>query len=329
MAMLSVGGGVEQPEVTEDVVRVWVEGSGRIREEVLESESRRGSVTVVDGDSWWTYDPDRGVLRHEGGEDHSVGTYDVASFLDPSVLIPHLDFGAIVSGEVDGRTCWMVDATPRRTLHEDWFPGLPLVVGGDSYRLWVDRERGTALRIEAFWGGQPFSIREATDVVFDADLNDELFEFDPPSDMEVFATSDQPDIRDVSIEEAARFAPFTVLRPTRLPQGSRIEVWFSAGGGFLAEEPSVSIRAWDEEDHRLVTILETAAGDAREDALDWRAEERDGTSYLIHDQGGERMVKVDLHGTRNRVMGPYEINVLLDIAASLEPASKDPPPLSG
>jgi len=41
---------------------------------------------VVDGDRWWMFDPERGVLRHDGGDDTSVGTYDVETFLDPSVL---------------------------------------------------------------------------------------------------------------------------------------------------------------------------------------------------------------------------------------------------
>lgn len=105
--------GEQQPETTEEVVRVWVDGLQRRREEVVQSE-RRASVTVVDGSRWWMIDPERGLLRHEGDKSHSVGTYDVASFLDPSFLIPHLDFGEVTSGEVDGRACWVVDAVPRR-----------------------------------------------------------------------------------------------------------------------------------------------------------------------------------------------------------------------
>jgi len=75
----------EAPEVVEEAVRVWVAGLDRLRSEVVVSDRRAGSVTVVDGDRWWMFDPERGVLRHDGGDDTSVGTYDVETFLDPSV----------------------------------------------------------------------------------------------------------------------------------------------------------------------------------------------------------------------------------------------------
>jgi outer membrane lipoprotein-sorting protein len=314
----------EAPEVVEESVRVWVAGLSRLRTEVVESDQRAGSVTVVDGDRWWMFDPERGVLRHDGGDDTTVGTYDVETFLDPSVLIPHLDFAMIDTGEADGRACWVVDATPRKTLHESRYVALTLPSGADWYRLWIDQERGTALRIESSWRGEPFIVRYVTGVVFDAPLADGLFEYRPPAGAPVFTTQDEPDVRQVSIEEAARVAPFTVLFPVVFPDGMTMRVSFHPGGGIFASKPTVKLSAWDEHHHRGIHIVETATNDDWEDGLEWRPVEHKGVRYMACDLTDERMVRLDLHGTRARLSGPFELPVLFDVAHSLEPAPGTP-----
>lgn len=55
--------------------------------------------------------------------------------------------------------------------------------------------------------------------------------------------------------------------------------------------------------------------------------ERDRSTYLVTDTPIERLIKLDRHGTRVRMMGPYELDTLLDVAASLEPAPTASPPV--
>lgn len=301
----------DAPEVVEETVRVWVAaGIHRIRQETILPNGRAGTTIVVDGDRWWLNNPRQGVLRHDGGDSHGVGTFDVGSFLDPAVVIPHLDFGAIVAGDVDGRACWVVDATPRATVHGERHPGSRLPVGADRYRLWIDQERGMALRVEASWQGKPFSIREATGVVFDAALPDELFDYQPPSGAPVYSTQDESDEREVSLDEAARLAPFTVLIPSRLPGAMT----------FSGAKPSVMLLVRDDQGHGgHVSIVETAAiDDEHGDGRNWKATEHRGTTYMTYDDGRKPAVRLDLHGTRTEISGPLELAALLDIAESLE-----------
>ena len=220
----------------------------------------------------------------------------------------------------------MVDATPREPLHAERRSGTPLTQGADRYRLWIDQERGVALRIEASWQGKPFSIREATRVVFDKPLPDELFDYRPPANAPVYTTQDELDVRDVSVEEVARLAPFTVLIPSRLPTGMTLGVVrYAPGGGFSGAKPSVMLMARDELRHGgYVSIMETATGDAQDDARDWEATLHRGATYMTYDDGLKPMVTLDLHGTRVQLSGPRELAALLDIAESLEPAPSTP-----
>lgn len=313
----------DAPEVVEEVVRLWVAGMHRIRQETILPNGRTGAIVVVDGDQWWFFNPRQGVLRHDGGDHHSVGTFDVASLLDPSVVIPDLQFGSIRAGDVDGRASWVVDATPREKMHDERHPGSSLPGGADHYRLWIDQDRGVALRIEASWQGEPFSIRDATRVVFDAALPDELFAYRPPAGVPVYTTQDELDVRDVSIDEVARLAPFTVLIPFRLPAGMTLEVVrYAPGSGFSGAKPTVMLLARDELGQGgYVSIEETASSDAQADGLDWQATQHRGATYMTCDDHRKPKVRIDLHGTSVQLSGPLDLAALLDIAESLEPAA--------
>ena len=289
----------DAPEVIEEVVRLWVgAGMHRIRQETILPGGRTGAIIVVDGDRWWFFNPCQGVLRHDGGDSHSVGTFDVASFLDPAAVIPDLDFGAIGAGDVDGRACWVVDATPREPLHGERRPGNRLPGGADHYRLWIDQQRGVALRIEASWRGEPFSIREATGVVFDTGFPDELFDYRPPAGAPVFSTQDELDVREVSIQEAARAAPFTVLIPSRLPGAMTLQVvHYAPGGGFSGAQPSVMLLARDEQGQGgYVSIDETAAiDDEQDDGRNWQATQHRGTTYMTYNDDRKPTVSAARH----------------------------------
>ena len=301
----------------EEVVQILVATGGRIRQETM-SSPRSTALIVKNGEGWMLVDSSRGVLLHRGGGSHSVGTFDVGTLLDPSILIPDLQFGAITEDAIDGRPCWLVETIPRRTsierMHspsETW--------GADAIRLWIDQDRGSALRLEASFEGEPFYVLEATEVLYDTAIPDELFDLAPPDGVTVFDTSDEPALQRLSIEEAADEPPFTVLIPTRLPHEMDIEMSYEPGGGFAATRPAVIVNARDDRRSRGVVIHQTRTEDATKDLLEWREVRRAGQVYLVYDHDGDRAVRLDRDGTHARLTGPFELDVLLDIAESLQP----------
>jgi outer membrane lipoprotein-sorting protein len=308
------------PEIVEEAVRLWVAGLDRLRQETILPDGRTDAVIVVDGDRWWFFNPRRGVLRHDGGDSHSVGTFDIASFLDPSVLIPHLDFGSIRPDDAGERPCWLVTATPRAIRGAQRRRGSPLPEGADHYRLWIDQERGVALRIEASWQAEPFSVREATGVLFDSAMPEELFALQPPADVPVFSTRDELEVRDVSVAEVARIAPFTVLVPSRLPAGMTLGVVrYAPGSAFSGSSPSVLLLARAEPGPGgYVSIEETTVSHAEGDRRDWQKTQRGGVIYSTSEVGGKRIVSVDKHGIRVQLSGSLELAALVDIAESLQ-----------
>lgn len=52
--------------------------------------------------------------------------------------------------------------------------------GADELQLAVDLERGVLLRHAALLEGSPFEVKEITEIVFDEDLDPELFQLQPP-----------------------------------------------------------------------------------------------------------------------------------------------------
>ena len=145
----------------------------------------RGHLAVSDGRRSWvgtsTLVTERDSAR---AAIHDAGA--IGACLYPGALLGGLELGDPEPGQLEGRTCWVVDAQPRPEvsgtslastaaphalrLHRD-------LVGVD-HRIWFDTATGILLRHEGYVDGEICSWTSLSDLVFDARLDEG--EFRPP-----------------------------------------------------------------------------------------------------------------------------------------------------
>jgi hypothetical protein len=231
---------------------------------------------------------------------------------------------------VAGRRALVVEARPR-------LPALPpsdLVPNGcDAVTLHVDAERGVVLRVEARLEGEAVRRLELTTVVFDEELPDELFAFEPPGDETVRPAADAYPHRNVTLEEAARTASFRVFSPSRLPGRWHVHV-IHRPVTQRPQLPEVVTMLFSDTESLHHFGIEQAA----EALLAWRVGDEERVEKDGHELrliGGDKLpgppleVHLERDGTHVRV---YSDNLdraaLVDVATSLAPAPTELPPTS-
>jgi hypothetical protein len=127
----------QHPRELSMVTRVWLDDRRRFREERPDS----GMTIVSDGRRATIYTPESGLVEHESETLRPT----VDHLVDPSVLIPSLEFAVTGEAELAGRRALVVEASPRPPR----LPPIELVpYGCREVTLHVDRETGVLLRIE-------------------------------------------------------------------------------------------------------------------------------------------------------------------------------------
>lgn len=180
------------------------------------------------------------------------------------------------------------------------------------------------LRTEAQLAGDPFAITEVTAIAFDNDLPDELFELLPEDE-----EPPRPEV--VSIEDAARRAPFTVLMPTHVLRESRLAVRLMRAVGSRPFTVTLSYHLPASLHHLQITEYSEASGLG--DPLPWTAEEHDGQRFWVWAPSpgsgrADALAKVVRDGTEVRIMSDLGIDLVRAVALSLVPAPTEPPGLS-
>ncbi len=193
--------GGSQPETYERSERLWIAKPELFR---IESDHR---MQVTRGDTWWSRSED-GITTNDGDPQMRASDplHEYAAHLDPAVLIPQLTFETVNGPVVRART----------RANDQFGPGL-LLGGGDRHVLTVD-ERGVVLRIESFIDGEPFRSSELTDVVWDAEIPEDVFRLEAQAGEEVISMHDRhrPNL---TLDEAAAEATFAVWAVAELPEG--------------------------------------------------------------------------------------------------------------
>jgi hypothetical protein len=233
-----------------------------------------------------------------------------------------LDLEPGPDGEVACRPVVVVEGRLRHR-ESPWPPplfayGLP--PGADRYLLSVDTERGVLLRSDALVGQQPFAVTEVTAISFDDELPAELFS-GPSPETRTVARPER-----VSIEEAARRAPFTVWVPTRVPDGVSLVVRVIPRVGPRPFMVSVSYHFPGALHH--LELAECAEADDLIDSSQW-VEEGDERLWVPTSprSPGRCLVKAVRQGTAVHITSDLELAVVRAIAASLAPAPTQPPTL--
>jgi outer membrane lipoprotein-sorting protein len=313
-------GAGRHPRELSFVSRIWLEGQGRFREE------REGQdlTLAFDGERAVIYSPDSGVIEHESVRP----TAD--SLFDPALLIPALALAERGESTVAGRRTLVVEATPR-------LPGLPptdlVPYGCDGVTLQLDAERGVVLRLEARLDGEPVHVLEVTEIAFDEELPDAVFRFELPAGETVRTAAEAYPYANVTLEQAARAAAFTVWAPARLPGRWHTHVIHRPATERPTLAETVTMLFSDSESLHHFGIEQAA-----ERLLAWRVGgeevvERDGVELRLI--GGDKLpgppleVHLERDGTHIRV---YSNNLdqaaLIDVASSLAPAPTELPPTS-
>jgi hypothetical protein len=330
-------GGGSGPAETEETIRIWRAGQ-RVRQE-HHGGWRDGAYGVIDGPQWWSWSEQMGAMSGHG--DTNFGGLIERGFevmLNPAALVGWLDLAVAGNSRVASRATVTVHAAPRQgglrgvKVPSDWrmFRTLgALGVGADSYRLEVDRERGVLLAVTAIRYEQPFSTITTLAIDFDEPIPAETFQFKPPEGEQIRSFRElfpRPEL--VSVAEAQRRAPFTVLVPDQLPTGWRQMprcTYTEATERFSA---SVLMVYRSDTGHQAVVIRQIPAADApRHYGMpfgdqSWDEVLRDGTLIKIR-PAGERQPQA--HLTRNDTYAYLEsenftTDELATIAASLRPA---------
>lgn len=317
----------EIPKASESLSRLWLDpGSDRVRMERSDPHGDFYSVRV--GERWWSYHPIWGATTNEGDLTARIGgPGEVEALLDPALLLGSLDFETIGERTGAGRDGIVVRATPRALDDSQRLrPYLP--EGADDFELLVDVERGIVLRLEARLDGEPFMIIELIEVQFDETFAEEVFVFQAPPGEQVRSHRDvyaRPE--GVSIEEAVRRAPFTVLAPRRLPEGWAFNVLYAPGRDRPPAEPSVVMYLKDPTGLHQLRILQQA--EPLPDSLDWVGVDIDGERLFVWEPQGrlnsDIEAKLQRGGTHARLTGDVDRTTLLEIANSLRAASPDIP----
>jgi hypothetical protein len=328
---------VPERESVESLVRVWLAPPDRAREE---REGSHGEwFGVCRGPLWWRYDADNGAMSNEDQPEVGSGIgQELGWLLDPAAVIGLLDFGEIGPGRRAGRPTLRVRAVPRGLADGYDAPLWRLgAMGADDLRLEVDAERGTLLRIESRFEGQPFAISEILEIAFDEQFPEDTFVFTPPPGEEVRSIAAQfPVRRDLTIEQVVALAPFAVWIPARVPAGWETEIGFAAEQDRPPMAPHVFLHYRASDGTHGLRIGESPADGPRDDEAEgpggpWREIERNQRQMQIREPAESwqpAQARLELAGTRILIHSTdLGADALADLAAGLVRAPSEPPKL--
>ncbi len=318
-----------EPPEREETIRIWREGE-RCREE-HHGGDRDGYYAFADGPRWWMWDERMGASSNQ--DDPSVGSgvgQELRIMLDPTALLSALRFRVTGTSQVAGRRTVTALATPRPEdprfgpafgLHE-------LGTGAERYLLEVDAERGVLLAATAFCDEQPFYAITTLAIALDEPIAEEVFQFQPPEGEEIRGTRDRFRFRHLTLTEAQRLAPFTVLMPDRVPADWQVSCTFMDASERPPSPPQVSLHYLSDEGHESIHISQMAAAD-RESPYEqmisddrWHEVVRDGATVMVTRAGfGQAQAHLKRDGTFVFIVSDnLTSEQLATIAAGLRPA---------
>jgi hypothetical protein len=329
-------GDAAEREPIEERVRVWFAPPDRVREE--RDGSCGTSVAVRRGADWLRYDEENGALSNEGAPDSRGGGIgdELGWLLDPAPAIGVLEFDTIHHARRADRDVLRVRAIPRTPVAR---AGALLMLhgahGADELLLDVDAERGTLLRVESRFEGEPIMLSEVVEIAFDEPFGEDVFVFTPPAGQAVRSVLDLEPVRhDLTIEQAVALAPFAVWIPARLPAGWETRIGFAAGQEDKPPmPPQVFLHHRAADGTHAMTVAESPADrpgeDERPHAGPWREVERDGRRMEVREPAEPwqpAQVRLELGGTRIAIDSTdLGADALVDVAAGLVRAPSEPP----
>jgi outer membrane lipoprotein-sorting protein len=304
---------------TEGLWRIWFDRPDRLRTE-RDDPLRGPELGISDGERWWMYD--REYRPYSNEDDLSVGSGigDEAEFLlDPSPLLAPLRFEACGREQIAGRSAIRLRGSARPGRHHS-FALMRLGHGVSEIELCVDRERGILLRQALLLDERPYQVTELVEVAFDESFSAETFTFVLPPD-ETRRPGDEPEAREVTVEEAVALAPFSVFMLELAEEWERRASYFP-GDDRHGYPPVVSFQyRLPDASHRILLVeRETGTRDPLDDHFEWQQREFDGERVEVSPQERpmETRVRLDRDGTSITLSSEsLDLNQLLDMTRAL------------
>lgn len=209
-------------------------GPGAFRLEVLETSEDKfaGAVVVSDGETLWAYDPSAskvlmGTLEEAKNmaaeKEFEMGDFERGDFEHPEnaeeavqLLMEYFTVENIGTEIIGNESAYLLKFTPI----SEKMPTEFVAVGG-FINLWIDEARSVPLAFEYTGGSFGQVSASATSLELNTGLEDALFTFEIPDDVEVMSFVDLAP-QSVSLEEATASAEFMILAPMETPEGATL-----------------------------------------------------------------------------------------------------------
>ncbi len=310
----------EKQRIEQTNLSVWIVPPRKLRIEKERQYDDRveTSLIVVNGQEWWRRDHEGHVEIASGHRDSSPGSTDVNRHFDRRSLreyfVPlNLEYiGKVRTAEHD---CVRLRAVPRGDgrLWPHWLP-----FGAEEYEFHAEPRRGLLFSIIGLHGGKPFEVNEVTQAAFDQPLDDTLFTYTPAFGEQV--RPEEKICERLTLESAVERMLFVVLVPSQLPDSEEAPLCVVYHPPRL-RSPRSSLMIGYPTFH----LSESNSADPEWDRLEWEALERNGKSLRISDPGeGHRIVALEQEGTHVSIWSEMDREPLLDLAATLIPARRNP-----
>jgi len=174
-----------------------------------------GSVTVCDGETMRTYDPQQNTVITMAMPDIEQNEMDYLQIIE--TMMNESDFSLTGVEEVDGRTAYIINMVPK-DKSEFGMPG--------DMEVWIDEETWMPLKMNMKdANGKQIYSAEYRNFRINTGIPDEEFQFETPEGVEV-QTMDMDELlipQAMTLEEAGEEATFDILVPWYLPDGYEFE----------------------------------------------------------------------------------------------------------
>lgn len=327
--------GRASPSVEHDeLLRIW-RSRDRVRTE-RESGSGNIALGVRTGNLWWSWDERNGASTSE--DDPTLASdigEEIALALNPTSLLGVLRFTVVGRAEIAGRETIKANAAPRGTASYDSAGSVELQqlgYGADCYVLQVDAKRGVLLEVVALLGGNPFQRITALEIVFDQPIPDERFRFNRPDGTEMHFVKRRPQPKRLSVREAQKLAPFTVMIPSRMPRDWRVNCVFVEASEKPRWPAQVSINYSSDDASESVSLLQASAPGLPGEWVEQLTTGKKWEQLVKHDtlvtilrpdeHGPQVQAHLERNGTFVFLMSEtLDADELATLAAGLKPAS--------
>jgi hypothetical protein len=328
MTLFRSGKAEPEPPEYEETVRIWRTGE-RVRVE-HHGGQRDGYYAVADGALWWMWDERNGA--HSNQDDPSVASSvgkELQIMLNPVPLLSSLRFQPTGRSEVAGRPTISAHGSPRPQDTHDVpaFELHQLGTGADFYELEVDQQLGVLLAVTAIRDTQPFHRITTLEATFDQPIPDETFRFEPPAGEEIQSTWGEDRLEHITLPEAQRQAPFTVLMPDTVPANWQVQCTLIRPSKRPPSPMHIGLTYVSTDGHESISLSQSPAGGSstcREpcDGEDWETVARGGIEMKTRPaRWGQAQVELERDGTFVHLMSDnLTRDQVLTIAAGLRPA---------